>query len=168
MAVIWYRSSLEAPDPQTSGDIISDESIPVIDLRVCLPSSDEPGFTWITERFTPDRTDRSSLMALLVSAWGRGLMDMIGADSKHIPVLEHCFLDDGGIAYLDFNGQFMNTLPLSTTSEMQILASLFQTVQGAIHSVRRIEVLRDGIPVHTWGGHLFIDFSCNPLLAEKA
>jgi len=164
VAIIRYRSSLEAPEPEVSAKISIGQSIRLLDLHICLPSTDTSEFTWITERVIPERIDRSALMKRSIMIWGQGMLDMIDATRGFGHILKHCFIDDSGVAYIDFSAEFMDAFPLSTTTEMQLLASLYQTVQSNVPSVRRIEVLREGTPVNTWGGHLLIDQSRIPLL----
>jgi len=168
VAIIFYRSSLEARDPGIAGDITINQSFPVIDIHICLPSSQVSSFEWTTKRIIPERTDHSDIMELSITTWGHCMLAMIGADDMSDDILEHCFLDHRGIAYIDFNGRFMDAFPLSTTTEMQLLASLFQTLESNVSLVRHITVLREGIPVSSWGGHLMIDPSHNPLLVESA
>lgn len=67
--------------------------------------------------------------------------------------IQHVFIDEGGIAFLDFSRELRQDFNGGSTAEYLLLTSLLSTVYKNVPSVRGITITVDGRPLETLGGH---------------
>ncbi len=164
-----YRRSLEAHDPSTGKDAtIPPTEITMMELRICLPSTKRSGFVWTSHHVSVSQVDRAQVGAMAAGEWAREIGRL--RDPKRttpLTAVEHFFLDDHGIVYLDLNPSFISSFDLGTRSEMELLTSLLRTLEANVQGLRRLVLLSGGVPVDTWAGHLGLDYQSLPLVVKR-
>jgi hypothetical protein len=156
VAFLMYRSTLEQEDPLTDRVArMKPATMRVTTLRLYVPESDRGGLTWIHEELVAEHVDDTAIAKEAVRLWALRIAGSYGITTgRAVSPVDHIFLDQQGVVYVDFVPGFVSALNLGTTAEAEIQASLEQTLHANVPSIRRLVVMCEGAPLDTWGGHL--------------
>lgn len=156
IAFIRYRSTLEQEDPLTDRIArMKPATMRVAALRLCVPESDRGGLIWIHEELKAEHMDDTAIAREAVRSWALRIARSHGMIvGQSAAAVDHVFLDQQGVAYVDFAPWFVSSLNLGTTAEGELQASLEQTLHANVPTIRELIVMCEGSPLDTWGGHL--------------
>ena len=153
-----YRVALESEEPLTERVARSEpEILTIANFRFCLPNPEEQGFSWLTAELSAKAVDPSVLGRRAVERWAAEIASAAGVSpSLRTSYVDHFFIDDRQVVYVDFAPSFVSSFQLGTSAEAELLTSLRMTVHANVPSSRGLVVMSGGITLDTWGGHLTI------------
>ena len=100
---------------------------------------------------TPFERAKASLQELIAGPTSDALRT-ISAEVK----IRELFIDDQGIAYIDFTEALSQTHPSGPWVEMLTLRSILQTLVANVPEITRVQILIEGRQVETLAGHIDI------------
>jgi len=91
-----------------------------------------------------------------VERWALEIAGIIGKAGKVSVPIDHFFIDDHGVAYVDFSPAFISSFNLGTAAEAELEISLEKTMKTNVPYIRSLFIMSGGAPLESWGSHLAI------------
>lgn len=152
VAVFVYRRALERPESiEPQGVSQAAPGLGVRRVRIVHPV---PGKGLVSGEFS-------------VPGWGLGPQEVgshvvrlwasLVADALELaqpPRVIHFFLDDNHVAYVDLDASFLQALRVGTQAELELLASLRESLALNLPSLSDVVLMGSGQPLRTAMGHV--------------
>jgi len=157
ISFLMYRNALETEEQSLERIArMQPATLRIVELRICLPEPGKDNPTWITRMIRAESSDPTTIGRAVAERWASEVSVIAGKAGRISVPVDHFFIDDHRVAYVDFSPAFISSFDLGTAAESELRGSLEKTMKTNIPQIRGLFVMSGGAPLESWGGHLAI------------